>query len=363
MNVAYCIFSSRIHGAEKRVIKLALSDNLIKRQYLNYFLVINSSLLNAALEDSELQKLLIDNKSRIITISDSPNSFLWRVTVLFRLLVIKARYKIGIFHSYLNARNIAMLLSFFNIKVIYEITSPDVADLFIKKYNRRRYLYKHLFRINCVSESVYLRVSSGIPDPEIKKQICYISKPYVHINVLDEINVDEKQNTIIYASRFIARKNVLLFARISKRIIKDFPLWNIKIFGSGPLEEEMRGLLKDELISGRAYIGYTGNIVDEFKASKIVCSFIEPDNYPSQSIFEAMAMGNVLLVSNHGNSSIFVGNENGILSDFYEDDLRRLLLTENKVLNKMGLNSISYFDMAFKADFYFKELIDLYSKQ
>src|SRR5690606_5387321 len=92
------------------------------------------------------------------------------------LLSLKITRNIDIFHGYLGARNLLMPLALFGLKIIYEITSPDVADSFVKNYAKRKVLYHRLFKINCVSKSVYLRVRSTIKDSNVYNALTYIER-------------------------------------------------------------------------------------------------------------------------------------------------------------------------------------------
>ena len=360
MKVAYCIFGSKIHGAEKRVIKLSLCDNLIKNNHIDYLLVLNTQLLQSAKLDKELSVLIEKRKSNIHIIPDYnlPASILtfW---YFLNLVIIKFTKKIDLFHTYLSAGNISMLLTVFKIKVFYEITSPDIADTFVVNYSKRKGFYYNLFKINCVSESVYKRIKEKITDKKVLERLCFISRPFISTKIISDQDFIKKENTIIYAARFIERKNAVLFAEVINRVLDVYPNWNVKILGTGPLKETIEKILENKIKEGKAYVGYTSDIIGEFKKSKVIASFIQPNNYPSQSIFEAMANGNAVIVSNTGTSSVFVGGNNGILSEDYESDLLKMLSDEGKI-SEMGKKSIDYFIQNFQEDKYFEELIKLY---
>lgn len=361
MKIAYTIFSSQISGAEKRVIKLGLST-WFKHPFENN-LILNKDLYYSALKDKELSDLIVKNKRKIIVVSE------WitkkRIPLLLYLIFLKIKLRIDFFHCYLGARNIGMLLGVIGIKNIYELTSPDVADTFIENYSNRKFFYNKIYRINCVSPSVFNRLKSKLKAKkyDLKSKVVFNDIPYTKIFLESKIDITSKENIIIYPNRFIARKNVILFAEVAKEILKNNKDWTIKIFGNGELEMDIKNILALEIEEGRAFVGYTNNIIEEFRKSKIVCSYIEPDNYPSQSLFEALACSNALIVSDTGNSNIFVKNHNGILADSsflvnnYVQDIESLINDES-LLKAMQNRSEEYYYKTFSEENYFNQLVN-----
>ncbi|MEX2483932.1 MAG: glycosyltransferase, partial [Brumimicrobium sp.] len=88
--------------------------------------------------------------------------------------------------------------------------------------------------------------------------------------------------------------------------------WNFGFYGRGPLESILKRKLKQHIDSGRVHFGFIYSLHEKLLQSKIFVSLIEPDNFPSQSIVEAMSTGNALLVLNSGDSHLFI-KENGAL--------------------------------------------------
>ena len=75
------------------------------------------------------------------------------------------------------------------------------------------------------------------------------------------------------------------------------------------MQKQLEILLADEINTNSVMkIGRVNDISDYLMHSKIYVSLIEPDNYPSQSIFEAMYYGNALVCSNTGDSNKFINN-------------------------------------------------------
>jgi glycosyltransferase involved in cell wall biosynthesis len=365
--VIYCIFGNKIHGAERRVLKLALSKQEFKKENIESLLILNDSLYTAAINDKEMSNLIIDNRDHIVVLKQK----LYRISFINKIMLflqfsafsiriqkIANRFRADYIHTYLGAFYLGYFLSLTRNNIIIELTSPDVAGAFAKNFKNRRWLYKKLHRINCVTPSVYNRFMLQLPSEHGLQNISYMALPFTEVKTASSGLIKAKENTVIYASRFIERKNALLFALIMKELVKEVPGWRFKLLGSGPLESKIKAVLKEEIKNGVAYVGYTNDIISEFKKSRITASFIEPDNYPSQSLFEAMACGNAIIVSDIGLSKIFVGGDNGILSkeDSHQTNLKSLM--ENKKnTNEMGLNSIKYYSYKFSSEEYYKELM------
>src|SRR5690606_25734141 len=141
--------------------------------------------------------------------------------------IYKFKRNIDVFHCYLYATSIGVFLGLLNFKIVYEVTSPDAARKFIKKSWLWRFIYNQLFRIHCVSRSVYevLLNELVLNNFKLESPIVYSSTPYTRVRLEHPINIDEKQNIIVYACRFIDRKNVVFFARVAKELLFNFKDW------------------------------------------------------------------------------------------------------------------------------------------
>src|SRR5690606_8123276 len=142
------------------------------------------------------------------------------------------------------------------------------------------------------------------------------SIPFFDALEITKQRVSQKEKWIVSASRFIERKNVVLFAHAVKDAIAELADWKVFLLGQGPEEERLRTLLSDEISRGVVDLGYDGRIEDILARSALYVSLIEPDSYPSQSVLEAMAFGNALLLGDVGDSARFIARStpNGVLS-------------------------------------------------
>jgi len=176
--------------------------------------------------------------------------------------------------------------------------------------------------------------------------------------------VSKKKKMLVSACRFIRRKNVPLLAKSIAGVIDRLPEWEFFIFGQGEQQQEIVDALEKWIERGRVHVGYSDNTLSALAESSIYVSLIEPDNYPSQSILEAMACGNAILLSNTGVSSNFISdrNPNGILVDLSEGSISEAILrmcADEKLLAEMQASSAEYVRREYSPDVFIKEFLHL----
>lgn len=224
---------------------------------------------------------------------------------------------------------------------IRDFTSPDDIDFFFKN-KEYKYLKNvdHFFFISPSVqhrfESKYNQLSTSVDTPSIST----FNLPF-YIPPEDHTTISEKEKVIVFAHRFIQRKNPLLFAEAVKLLYRQHELtdWKVLIFGRGPLNDELNLLLKDEIQKGHVEIGYTPRLNEVLQVSSIFVSLIEPDNFPSQSILEAMNYQNALVLLNTGNSSLFI-NKNGYLVNKNPEEIaEKIIRLTHQNLKEYGTNS------------------------
>jgi glycosyltransferase involved in cell wall biosynthesis len=221
---------------------------------------------------------------------------------------------------------------------LFEVTSPDWAD---RLANANPAMVPPKIPLHAVSAGVAGRLRDGLSDRNV------IEAPLLFPNLDPESarkpEMDEKENLIVFAHRLVARKNGRLFARVVRRFLADHPDWRVAIRGKGPEESAVRKTLEREISEGRVALGYTPEIHAEMYRARIFVSIISPDNYPSQSVVEAMLAGNALLLSDMGQSREKFLDGNGMAAPIDEDHLLNCLdkmVSDQEGLNGMGARSL-----------------------
>lgn len=241
--------------------------------------------------------------------------------------------------------------------ILFEVTSPDWADRLATGHK----IVPATTPLHAVSASVALRLRARPSGRKI------IEAPLLFPN-LDPAatrppNMEAKEKLIVFAHRLIPRKNGLLFARAARRFLRNQPDWRVAIRGKGPDEPAIRETLAAEIAAGRVLAGYSSNLSDELRRARIFVSIITPDNYPSQSVVEAMTAGNALLLSDMGQSREKFLDGNGLSVRIEEDevlDCLNAMASRPEQLVQMGQQSIRLAGERFSQRAYLEHLAGVY---
>jgi glycosyltransferase involved in cell wall biosynthesis len=325
--IGLVVANNRFGGQEKRYFKIAYK---LYTEGYNVQLYAHDNLRNE--NNSEINELLNNLEfSKRITFIKAPRilkkiykEFFYKNLFLLRLnkYLIKDNIDITITNKDLKSLDV---LKSSNTKIIKDFTSPDDIDLFFqtKDYKFIRNVDHFFF----ISESVYNRFNNLDKLSERSENITNYSTfslPFYAPPINETSHLDEKNKSIVFAHRFIERKNPKLFAQAIKILLRD-PLlkdWKIFFLGRGPLFGELKEMLQYEIEKGDVVLTYTSKLNSHLKKSSIFVSLIEPDNFPSQSVLEAMHFKNALIVLNSGTSFQFI-QENGLLVEKSKDDINK----------------------------------------
>jgi len=222
--------------------------------------------------------------------------------------------------------------------------------------------------IKAVSETVYENFIGRFPGDyftERRIRVSPWSGPFIFVPPANRPVVKEK--VIVFASRFQPKKNPVLFARAVRRLLDAGELdgWRIKIRGRGELEGEINNTVRPYLASGVVDVRFSYQLADELASSRILVSLIETGNYPSQSIFEAMNHGNVLLLSRTGNTLEHYDHPDVLFTDLDEDSVvdgvrRAVVESLSPEFERKSEAMRAFFNEIVAANDYVDELLSLY---
>lgn len=372
-NLSYGIFieSGLISGAEKRALKICYALNskdipcklLITKQLFDLFCntEYKKYLENyVVLDDNWIGRMRNKKNSKILRKYSGFNRF---INSLYRSKVkrIINANDISILHVFM-ASDLNLfkgLIKDYCISTIFEITSPDYAEK-IEKSNKS-YLESFSY-FNAVSDSVYLKSAKLIPDCKLYRAPIPFFSPAEYV-VNHERIFERKEKNIVFAHRLIPRKNGFLFSKVIKEFLKKNKNWTVKILGNGPESEAINDLLSEEIFAGLVTTGYHTKIISELEKSQIFVSIIEPDNYPSQSVLEAMYTGNALLLSDRGFTKERFWDGNGILCDVRFDDVLEKLIeltSDESRLEAYGRKSIEMLKAKYDSSIYLEYVQKMY---
>lgn len=302
----YLIGGAKLSGAERRLLATSWHHSKLGRD--NIVVVAQASLYRKYASSREpgdlrrfllLQDELFGKSSKLVLLC---SFILLNIRLIAKYFFSKNIY----FHVALI--NPIYLPLFWFFKCSYEVTSPDVA--------RSRYL-KILARLSesvrflCVSENVKNVFQDNLGKNLISSGRLLVRRfPYVVEQAAT--NYEEKKNIVVYAHRYIERKNPeLAFSAFSQLALK-YPDWEFRMYGDGPLYDSIKKCNSENMIRNLFVLGRSDDMNEVLKSSKIFVSLIQPDNYPSQSVLEALSFGNALLLSDTGQSKVAFLDGNGV---------------------------------------------------
>jgi glycosyltransferase involved in cell wall biosynthesis len=128
-----------------------------------------------------------------------------------------------------------------------------------------------------------------------------------------------KQKHIVFAARLTAQKQPLMFVEAVHWLKQNHPEllrdWKCFIYGNGPLEEEVAGMIRAKQLEEVLTLLPNTDLRPVFAASTCFVSTQDYENFPSLSMNEAMAAGNVIVARNVGQTNVFVEDgKNGFLA-------------------------------------------------
>src|SRR5436309_9919692 len=101
----------------------------------------------------------------------------------------------------------------------------------------------------------------------------------------------EKCPWVVFAGRLVEEKNPLLFVEAIPAILGAVPAARVFLLGDGPLRPQIEQALDRPGIRGAVETGFRPDLAPVFAQARVFVSLQREDNYPSQSLLEAMACG------------------------------------------------------------------------
>lgn len=242
---------------------------------------------------------------------------------------------------------------------LFEVTSPDWAE----RLGAEPGTVPAGMLLHAVSDSVFHRLRAHLPDRRIR--CAPMLFPNLDPAAAPPPDRTTRENLVVFAHRLIPRKHGVTFARAAKRFLARRPDWRVSIRGEGPDAPEIARILAGEIAAGRVMTGYVADLPAELRRSRIFVSIIEADNYPSQSVVEAMVCGNALLLSDRGATRAAFFDGNGRMTQPDEDrvlDDLTALAGDPAALDAMGLQSRHLAARRFSQQAYLEHLAELYAE-
>jgi glycosyltransferase involved in cell wall biosynthesis len=121
-----------------------------------------------------------------------------------------------------------------------------------------------------------------------------------------------KEPLVAFVGRFVETKQPLLFLEAAARVSRRHPDARFVMIGEGPLEEAVRQCMTAHGIADKVAIASTVDVAPFLARSIVFASLQEMENYPSQSLLEAMSAGNAIVATDVGRTGQLVNGSTGL---------------------------------------------------
>lgn len=123
---------------------------------------------------------------------------------------------------------------------------------------------------------------------------------------------EDKENWVVYASRFEPIKDPLLAVAVAQRVIQQHPDARVFLLGFGSMEAAVKQAVIDaDIPTERIEVRFEPDVADILARAKIFLSLQVVENYSSQSILEAMACRCAVIATDVGDTALIVDDEVG----------------------------------------------------
>lgn len=172
----------------------------------------------------------------------------------------------------------------------------------------KRYAMHRCHAIDALSVSIRNDlVSRGIDNKKIQVAPCSFTdlslcRPTLH-----------RKKWVVFLGRFVNIKNPLLLARAIPQVLAQDPDAHFYFLGEGYLQLRLESMVRDLGVTNHVTVRFEPNPTRILNQSSIFVSLQAEENYPSQSLLEAMACGNAIVATNVGETLRLVDESNGVL--------------------------------------------------
>lgn len=150
---------------------------------------------------------------------------------------------------------------------------------------------------------------------------------------------------VAFAGRLEKNKNPDIFLEAAFNLSKKYPEIIFHIMGEGRLSANVQSQITNSGLNNIVFHGFHPQPTDILADTSVFVSIQTTNNYPSQSVLEAMGCGNAIVATNVGDTAMFINESNGILINLDAKELSDAIETLylNKGLrDKLGNYAYSY---------------------
>lgn len=196
--------------------------------------------------------------------------------------------------------------------------------------NYSKWMFKRKWHSLIMSFNILLSNNIDCLYPSSKTKLTHISRKPVTVtpcslpHIEEYINYNSKrENIIVFAARLVPEKNPMLLlhsVHIVQNLLRKHG-FRVVICGDGYIKQEIEDKIKIYGLTDIVCCTGAINTKDMLLKARIFCSLQEEENYPSQSLLEAIASGCYCIATNVGDTRLIVKPSFGVLIEKTADEL------------------------------------------
>jgi glycosyltransferase involved in cell wall biosynthesis len=221
-------------------------------------------------------------------------------------------------YFFLNKKDNRPGIIFSNMDSWFSNISTNPLKEWYRKYVSFNYAHENCDLVDFLSPFVYKGVQKlGVKVPVEKVNITpssFIDYSKCHISAKSKFR-------IAFSGRLEKDKNPVIFMNAALELAKEHSDVEFHIMGEGRLSGAIKELAINCGLSNILFHGFHPNPPEILAETSVFVSIQSTNNYPSQSILEAMACGNAIIATDVGDTRMFVNEETGSLIVLSPDSL------------------------------------------
>lgn len=275
----------------------------------------------------------INKKVNIINLSYEKSSFI--KNRLIGLVLLRNYVKnnpADIYVPFLAKISVLFMMATFGLNLSDKrIISSERIDPYSVKYSKILRILVHMAFLKSDNIVFQTKKAKSFYSKKIQDKGIIIGNP---INLSIEAK-ENRHSIIITAGRLVPQKNQKMLIRAFARVSKEYPEYQLHIYGEGKLRQDLEKEIKDLKMSDKIYLkGESDNYLEKLSLAEI---FVLSSDYEglSNALLEALLMGIPTISTNCAGAEEIIENyENGILVEKgnqkeLEKKLRELISNKN----------------------------------
>lgn len=206
----------------------------------------------------------------------------------------------------------------------------------------------------------------------------WINSSMITMNILSRFadtrnfKPSKKEKIIVFASRLDYPKNPDWYIEAIKILNDSFSneisKWKFLLYGDGPMKNDLIKMIDQYKLNHILSLKTNGNLEEVFPYTSCYVSTQDYENFPSLSMMEAMASGNIVVARDVGQTDLMVKNNiNGFVlkkdsPEGLSDVLRQVVSIHDQILKEMMSESIKLVKEVHNKENFFLQIESFWDK-